>query len=434
MREQLVCRVVIGVAFVGVMLCPRPAAAYSVLAHEATVDAAWDDRIVPLLRQRFRGITPAQIADARAYAYGGSLIQDLGYYPFGSHLFTNLTHYVRSGDFVEALIRGAQDANEYAFALGALAHYASDNAGHPIAVNRVVPLIYPKIRTKIGKEALYADSPKRHVMVEFAFDVSQVAQGAYVAQEYHDRIGFEVSKRLLESAVHETYAVELKDLLLDVDLAIGTYRHAVGTTIPEMTRIAWREKRDEIVKRTPGVDASAFVFNFSGREYDREFGTKYRKPGPLARVMAFVLKILPKVGPFQALAFTPLTPEAERLFLESVTATRARYRTALEAIRVGRLNLANTDFDTGQRSVRGRNPLAEETYADFLNKLAGRKFVDVSPQLRSDINNYFRDAVAPTSAARQIPKNEARIRLQLAALNASSTVRQAGPTRTSVGF
>ncbi|MCA1563769.1 MAG: zinc dependent phospholipase C family protein, partial [Acidobacteria bacterium] len=236
----------------GVLFNQRYVAAYSVLAHQNAVDAVWHTDIVPLLRQRFEGLTAPQLAESRAYAYGGSLIQDLGYYPFGSHLFTNLTHYVRSGDFVESLIRGAADANEYAFALGALAHYNSDNAGHPIAVNRAVPLMYPKVRTKVGDRALYADSPARHVMVELAFDVLQVARGAYVTQAYRDRIGFEVSRPSLERAVRETYAMDLDDLLLNVDLAIGTYRRAVGTTIPELTRIAWREKRDEIEKRTPG--------------------------------------------------------------------------------------------------------------------------------------------------------------------------------------
>ena len=190
--------IVLALTLAGVLVNERHVETYSVLAYQDTVDAAWDAKIVPLLRQRFFGLTPVQLDEARAYAYGGSLIQDLGYYPFGSHLFTNLTHYVRSGDFVESLIRGASDANEYAFALGALAHYASDNAGHPIAVNRAVPLMYPKVRAKVGREALYVDSPARHVMVEFAFDVLQVAKGAYVTQAYRDRIGLEVAKPSLE--------------------------------------------------------------------------------------------------------------------------------------------------------------------------------------------------------------------------------------------
>ena len=210
----------------------RPVHAFSVFAHQNTVDALWTSDIVPLLRQRYPGLTDAQLIQARAYAYGGSLIQDLGYYPFGSHLFTNLTHYVRSGDFVESMLRNAADVNEYAFALGALAHYASDNTGHPLAVNRSVPMMYPKVRAKTGPVALYVDSPASHVMIEFSFDVLQVAKGGYVAQAYRDRIGFEVSKELLEKAVLDTYAVELDDMLLSVDLAISTYRKAISTTIP----------------------------------------------------------------------------------------------------------------------------------------------------------------------------------------------------------
>ena len=402
-------------ALAGVLLTARPAATYSVLGHEGVVDAVWDQDIVPLLRERFGNLTPAQLRDARAHAYGGALIQDLGYYPFGSHLFTNLMHYVRSGDFVESLIRGAANPSELGFALGALAHYVSDNAGHPLAVNRIVPLMYPKIRARVGPEALYVDSPTRHVMVEFAFDVLQVARGAYVGQAYRDRIGFEVSKPLLERAVRETYAIELGDLLLNVDLAIGTYRRAVGSTIPELTRIAWREKRDEIEKRTPGVTQQAFIYVLSRRDYEREFGSKYRKPGILARVLAFVLKILPKVGPMRPLAFEPLTPEAERLFAESMTAARTRYRTALQAMRARPLAVANTDFETGRRPVPGENRLADETYADLLHKLARRNFRDVPPQLREHLTAFF--AAAAGRNAAWSGKDLARIRREVAAMN-----------------
>lgn len=177
------------------------------LAHQAIVDAVWDDAIVPLLRQRFPGTPADRIAAARAYAYGGSVIQDLGYFPFGSKRFTNLVHYVRSGDFVEALIREATSAEEYAFALGALAHYACDNFGHPLAVNRAVPLHYPKLRARFGDSVIYAESPAQHVMVEFAFDVLQVAGAGYASQAsqaYRDRIGFEVAKPVLERAFHAT--------------------------------------------------------------------------------------------------------------------------------------------------------------------------------------------------------------------------------------
>jgi hypothetical protein len=396
---------------------PQPSAAYGVLAHETAIDAAWDDAAVPLLRKRFPRVTTQEITAARAYAYGGSLIQDLGYYPFGSHLFTNLTHYVRSGDFVEALLRDAQDVNEYAFALGALAHYACDNAGHPIAVNRAVPLMYPKVRARVGAEALYADSPARHVMVEFAFDVLQVARGAYRQQAYHDLIGFEVSKRLLEQAVRETYQIELKDMLLNVDLAIGTYRHAVAAAIPELTRVAWREKHDEIEQSTPGVQEASFVFSLSKRQYEQAFGAKYRKPGPFTRLLTWVVKILPKIGPMRPLAFEPLTPEAEKLFADSVAAVVRRYRQSLLAVSSASLRLSNTDFDTGERPRPGVNALADDTYVDWLGELSKHRDVAVSAGVKKELTDYF--AAADSAAWRKLGrKKEQKFRRELRELAA----------------
>src|SRR5437016_13975274 len=134
---------------------PRETRAYSVLAHEANIDALWEPAIRPLLQRRFPHATCEELQTARAYAYGGSVVQDLGYYPFGSHFFSNLLHYVRTGDFVNALISDARDVNEYAFALGALGHYAADNSGHPMAVNRAVPLMYPKLKAQFGNNVHY---------------------------------------------------------------------------------------------------------------------------------------------------------------------------------------------------------------------------------------------------------------------------------------
>ena len=353
------------------MLFPAapPAQAYSVLAHQALIDAAWDDAIVPLLRQRYPGITAGEMAAARAFAYGGSVIQDLGYFPFGSRRFTNLVHYVRSGDFVEALIREARTPEELAFAIGGLAHYACDNSGHPLATNLVVPLMYPKVRAKVGKRALYADSPARHIMVEFAFDVLQVAGGGYAAQAYRDRIGFEVAKPLLERAFRATYDLELKDLFGDEDLAIGTYRHAIGTVIPEMTRLAWEDKQDEILARTPDAVRDKFVFTLTREEYDARYGTQYKKPGLMTRVFFYIMKIIPKVGPFRPLAFEPLTPEAERLFAQSFETSRERFRGWVLALRKGPVSLENNDLDTGQPPNPGENPLVAETNEDLVKLL-----------------------------------------------------------------
>jgi hypothetical protein len=349
---------------------PPPADAYSVLAHEALIDGAWTSDIVPLLKQRFPRASEADLLQARAYAYGGSIIQDLGYYPFGSHFFTNLVHYVRAGDFVEALLADAGDVNELAFAIGALAHHAADNAGHPLAVNRVIPLVYPKDRAKFGDEVLYVDSPKHHVMTEFAYDVLQMAQASYAADAFHSLVGFEVAEDLLERAFFETYGLKMGDLFLDVDLAIGTYRYAVGKTIPEMTRIAWKEKRDDILKANPGATQATFVYRLQRRDFEKQFGTKYRKPGVLSRFLALVIRVLPKVGPLRALAFKPLTPEAERLFVDSFNQARMRFVTSIRDARARRLMLANTDFDTGMPVMPGANRLADETAAELAKRLA----------------------------------------------------------------
>src|SRR5436309_156804 len=343
--------VVIALAAAMALCVARPAAAYSVLAHEANIDALWDSTISKMLVARFPGATAEELLDARAFAYGGCVIQDLGYYPFGSHFFSNLVHYVRTGDFVAALIDDAQDIDEYAFALGALGHYAADNNGHPMAVNRAVPLMYPKLKAQFGSSVTYAESPKSHVLVEFSFDVVQVAAGAYAPATFHNFIGFEVAKPLVERVFHEIYGLEMKDVFFDEDLAIGTYRFAISEAIPNMTKIAWHRKRDEIEKLTPGIGRQKFVFNMSRHEYEKQFGNKYRRPRLLVRVLSFVYTLMPRIGPFKYLSFKPPTPEAEQLFLASFRQAKDRFRDSLEELRAGTLNLQNTDFDTGRATA-----------------------------------------------------------------------------------
>jgi len=343
-------------------LCaPAPARAYSVLAHEAHIDALWDTGIRPLLHRRFPRATEADLTAARAYAYGGAVIQDLGYYPFGNHFFSNLMHYVKSGEFVEALIRESHDVNEYAFALGALAHYVSDNTGHPEAVNRAVPLMFPKLGEEYGHSVTYEESPTSHVRTEFSFDIVQVATGRYVSKVYHDFIGFHVAKPALERAFKDTYGLTVQDVLSDEDLAIASYRHAIADLIPEITRAAWKAKKDEIAKLAPDATEQTFVYTFSSKDYEKEFGSDYQKPGFFTRVLVFFYRILPKIGPLKALKFKAPTPEAECLFNDSLADTRRRYAEALAAVGEGRLHLTNTNFDTGRPARPGEYTLADKT-------------------------------------------------------------------------
>src|SRR5580692_1848624 len=260
-----------------VLMCSGGSSAYSVLTHEEIVDLLWADEIRPLLLKRYPGLSEDQIKEAHAYAYGGAVIQDLGYYPFGSTEFSNLVHYVRSGDFVRELVHESQDANEYAFALGALAHYASDIAGHP-AINQAVSIEYPKLRAKYGDSVRYAEDHTAHLKTEFGFDMVQVAKNRYASQQYHDFIGFQVSKALLERTFPIVYGVELKDVLTHEDLAVSSYRFAISRLIPQMTQIALRTHKKDMMKETPDFAKKKFLYRLSRSDYEKEWGKDYTKP------------------------------------------------------------------------------------------------------------------------------------------------------------
>ena len=373
-----------------------PSQAYSVLTHEAIVDSAWDDAIRPSLLKRFPNATPEDLKNAHAFAYGGCAIQDLGYYPFGNKFFSDLVHYIRSGDFVEALIRDSQDINEYAFALGALAHYAADNNGHPIAVNRTVPILYPKLKRKFGDVVTYDEDPASHLKTEFAFDVLQVAKGHYAPDAFHDYIGFQVSRDLLARAFAEIYSLDLTKVFSDYDRAIGSYRHAVGKTIPEATKVAWDLKKDEIQKDLPGTTRAKFLYRLSRSDYEKQWGSKYDKPGFGTRLLALIIRLIPKVGPFRALAFRTPTPETERFFMASFNATLDEYERFIREQRdSGHLNLINDNFDTGTITTPGQYPLADKTYQDLLSQLSDQHFDHVSPELRNTILSYYSNLQDP---------------------------------------
>jgi hypothetical protein len=373
--------------------------AYSVLTHEEVVDLLWKDDIQPLLSKRFPAATPDDLKKAHAFAYGGSLIQDMGYYPFGNKYFSDLTHYVRSGDFIVNLINDATDLNEYAFALGALAHYSADNIGHP-TINQAVALEFPKLRKKFGKEVTYADNPKAHIRTEFGFDVTQVAKNRYTSDRYHDFIGFEVSKPLLERAFQDTYGIPLSDVISKEDLAIGTFRWAISTILPEMTRVALLARKKELVAETPNFNARKFRYYLSRADYQREWGKGYRRPGFGTRVLAFFLRFVPKVGPFKALDFKIPTRKTEDLYIASVNHTLDNYKNLLADAGAKNLRLPNTDFDTGRMTQAGEYVLTDKAYARLLDQLAEHDFAQITPDLRTNILAFYRDANAPVATKR----------------------------------
>ena len=240
------------------LLAAREASGYAALAHRAVIDAAWEQSLQPVLRARFQ-LSAGDLRAARAHAYGGCLIQDLGYAPFSSRFFGNLTHYVRSGDFIEALVREAKTGNELAFALGALAHVAADTRGHVLAVNRAVPLVYPELRRKFGDAITYEQHPAAHLKTEFGFDVLQVARQRYAPDSYHDFIGFEIATDVLARAFRSTYGLEIEEVFGNLDVAIATFRWTLTTLIPEVTKVAWESRREEIEALHPGGRREEYV-------------------------------------------------------------------------------------------------------------------------------------------------------------------------------
>jgi hypothetical protein len=391
---------------------PAQSAAYAVLSHEAIIDSAWDTNIRPLLLKRFPNATAEEIKEAHGYAYGGVIIQDMGYYPHGNHFFSDLTHYVRSGDFVLALLRDAKDLDDYAFALGALSHYAADNEGHLIGVNRAVPILYPKLKKKYGDSVTYEDDPLAHVKTEFGFDVLEIAQGRYAPDSYHDFIGFGVSVSLLEQAFQETYGLDLKSVFSDEDKVLGSYRYEVSTLLPKATRIAWSLKKKDIMKDQPGITKRKFLFNLSRASYEKNWGKKYQPPTFWERFLAFLVSILPKVGPLSVLQLRTPTPETERMFEASFNATLDRYRKLLGQVDAGNPDLPNDNFDTGEMTGPGKYRLNDETYAKLLDALAKQDFSGASPELRAMLLEFYGHPDAPYATKRN-PKAWVKVQSQL---------------------
>jgi hypothetical protein len=359
-----------------------------VLSHEELIDIAWDSDIRPALLKRFPSATPEELHEAHAYAYGGSIIQDIGYYPLGNHKFTDLLHYVRSGDFVAALVRDAETINEYAFALGALGHYVADIWGHP-AVNAGVALEYPKLRQRFGNLVTYEENKEAHLKTEFSFDVVQVAKKRYVSKQYHDFIGFEVSQSLLERAFVEVYGFEMDDLLPVGDLTIGTFRFGVSRVIPEMTQVAVATRESADVREHDNATRQEFLYHLSRADYQKHFGTRYRRPGIFARFLAFLLKLIPNFGALKALGYKNPTPQTEDLYFQSMNNVVEQYHRLVRRAETDDLSFPDRNLDTGETVKAGKYRLADEAYGELIRRLAKSRFAHLTGPLRSNILNYL---------------------------------------------
>jgi len=401
------------VLFIYLLLIPSQSKAYSVLTHEAIIDASWDKSILPLLKYKYPNATADELKQAHAYVYGGCLIADMGYFPFGSEYFTDLSHYVRSGDFVENLLSESQNLNEYAFALGSMCHYMADKYGHSIATNHVVPITYPKIGKEFGPVVTYEEDHTSHSRVEISFDVLQIARGNYATPAYHDFIGFEVARPVLERAFLKTYGQDINTVFGDLTLAIGTFRWSVKSLLPTVTRTAWVLKKNDIKKLNPSINSHKFHYRMKKKAYYAEFGKDRQKPGFKAQVLSFIVRFLPKVGPLKALKFKDVGPEGEKLFIRSFDTVLVHYHDALATLYTDKKELPDIDYDTGYPTQPGEYHLADKTYDDLLIKLKETKFNNVTAPLKENILAFYSKADT-TSLALKYPADwkKASIALQ----------------------
>ena len=407
----------IGLVLLAYLLSPAVSDSYSVISHIAIIDSSWDKFIVPVIQHRFPNATKEEIVNSRKFAYGGCIIQDLGFYPSGNRFFSDLLHYVRSGDFVRSLLRNSENPNDYAFALGALAHYASDNTGHPLATNLAVPMLYPNLRKKYGNVVTFDDKPSAHLKVEFGFDVVQVARGNYLSDNYHDFIGFDVSQDVLVKSFTEVYGLSVSDLFPNFEGTIRTYRYTVTGLIPDAIKIAWQMHKEDIQKLTT---REKFFFRLPRSEFEAKYGTDYKKPSWASKVMAFFVKILPGIGPLKILKFKTPTPEAEALFIKSFESTLQTYHQLLSKVRETNFDFPDMDLDTGKLAEPGEYRLTDETYASWVQELSKKNFATLDGGIRQNILAFYED---PSRLLEPQPKKRIELQEELQRLTETSASR-----------
>lgn len=397
---------------------------------------AWPRYLRPLLEKRYPGLTPEQLTDCHAYAYGGSVIQDMGYYPFGSKEFSNLLHYVRSDAFVDALLRDSTTPEEYAFALGAMAHFYADTLGHPV-VNVITGEEYPRLRRRFGRVVTYDDDAKAHMRNEFGFDVVEVANGAYSQQNYRDFIGFKVAERVLNEAFEDTYGLPISDLLSHEDLSIESYRYSVSRLIPEMTKIALAGYGKQIQKANPSAAKSEFRYRLRRTDFEKEYGKQYQRPSFGARVVAFFLDLIPKVGPFSGLKLHLPNSREQTQYLADFNSVENAFRAEVELVAAAPRRhppaIPELDFDTGAPTAEGEYKLADQTYAQWVEHLASDKNAHLTPGIAADIDHFYKNPQAE-DAVKDKPKQWARLEKALSQVRRKPVNPRTPPPSTSAAM
>ncbi len=443
------------ITFLIALLWPCHVAAYSLLTHEQLIDLAWKDSIVPLLLSRYPNLTPAQLDLARAYAYGGCVIQDIGYYPFGDEEFSDLTHYVRSGDFVVGLFRNAQDANELAFAIGALSHYIGDSVGHAEATNLAVPIEFPKLRAKYGASVSYAEGEHQHVQTEFAFDINEIAHHRVAPVRYMRHIGLKVPMRQLSLAFYQTYGLP-ENFAGKGRINVRGYRFAARTFIPGIAYAVTllHHRKEPSDPTTP--DVVELEREAAEVAKDNNWQAYQHKAGIGTYLLAGFLVILPKIGPLTLVAIKGPTEQTEADYAHSVAVSTTALRRVLSrftpegaryqgpAPPLGSLThpndtspqlrdpnhpLPNRDLDTGHVVRPGGYSLTDSTYAKLLHGLVQNPKKPIPPGIKEDVQQYYADLNLPITTKKD-PAAWKQVLADLNTLSAMPTSNRPNPFPT----
>jgi len=414
------------IAFLALLLTAVPAVPYSVQTHEELIDIAWKQSIRPILLKQYPTLTEAQLQEAHAYAYGGCAIQDFGYYPFGNGFFSDLTHYVRSGDFVINLLRNAHTADELAFAIGSLSHYIGDTVGHSTAVNLSVPVEFPKLEKQYGPSVNYAENPHAHVQTEFAFDINQLSKRRFAPSAYLKYVGLEVPRPLLRKAFFETYGLNLPDIIGTKETSIRIYRSGVRSFIPNIARAETILHKKNFPADAPTSDFDDLAKELRQASDDNNWEAYRKNPGFTSHLYAGFIFILPKVGTLKMLAIKGPTEQTEALYIKSVNRSIKSMRFVLANFDRIERYLPNRDLDTGLVVKPGGYPLTDITYAKLLDMITKHPDKAIPNQLKHDLLGYYADPQAPIITKKD-PAKWAQVQENLKTLETMKTIGELDP-------
>jgi hypothetical protein len=419
------------IALLALLFTATPGIPYSIQTHEELIDLAWRQSIRPILLKQYPTLTDAQLREAHGFAYGGCAIQDFGYYPFGNKFFSDLTHYVRSGDFVLSLLRNAQTPDELAFAIGSLSHYIGDTIGHSSAINLSVPVEFPKLEKRYGANVNYAEDPHAHVQTEFAFDINQLSKRRFAPSAYLNYVGLEVPRPLLAKSFFETYGLKLPDIIGTKQTSIRVYRFAARSFLPSIARAETILHKKSFPTDLPSSDLDTLAKDLTQASADNDWEKYRHPPGFRSHVFAGFIYVLPKFGTLKLLAIKGPTQNTEDLYIKSVNRSIKYLRLALNHFDTIQNYLPNRDLDTGLKVKPGGYPLTDSTYARLLAMLTKHPDQSIPAEVKRDLIDYYADPQAPITTKNN-PAQWAEVQANLKTLQTMKTIGDLDPVLDAI--